>query len=198
MKALLAAGVLAALMCGPAEASLNSDTFGWSYFNVDPITFTGDHLESITLDYNLTYGSGYHVQDMAAFMAGDYTIHSAMSFENGNANAPNIDAVFGVVASCDNSFCSLTGGYSGTITFTGADAAYFVGATRPTYVSTFFSLAGIGPGSPQLLPKMPMVTTSGVATFSVPEPSTWGLFIAGFGLIGGAMRRRRRVGVTFA
>lgn len=196
MKGLLVAGMLAAVVCAPAEASANSDTFGWSYFNVDPIEFTGDHLESITLDYSLTYGSGYRVQDMAAFMAGDYTIHSTLSFENGNANAPSIDSIFGVTASCDNSFCSLTGGYSGTITFTGAAAAYFVGAPRPTYVSTFFSPVGIGPGSPQLLPKMPMVTTSGVATFSVPEPSTWGLFVMGFGLIGGAMRRRQRLTFT--
>jgi len=33
---------------------------------------------------------------------------------------------------------------------------------------------------------------------AVPEPATWAMFIGGFGLIGGAMRRRQRVDVSFA
>jgi len=33
---------------------------------------------------------------------------------------------------------------------------------------------------------------------AVPEPATWAMFIGGFGLIGGAMRRRQRVSVRFA
>jgi hypothetical protein len=32
----------------------------------------------------------------------------------------------------------------------------------------------------------------------VPEPATWAMFIGGFGLIGAAMRRRRRTGIHFA
>ncbi len=32
----------------------------------------------------------------------------------------------------------------------------------------------------------------------VPEPATWGLMIAGFGLIGGAMRRRRKTNVSIS
>jgi hypothetical protein len=33
---------------------------------------------------------------------------------------------------------------------------------------------------------------------AVPESATWAMFLGGFGLIGGAMRGRRRTGVTFA
>lgn len=33
---------------------------------------------------------------------------------------------------------------------------------------------------------------------SVPEPATWGLMILGFGLIGGALRRRQKVSVRYA
>jgi hypothetical protein len=33
---------------------------------------------------------------------------------------------------------------------------------------------------------------------AVPEPATWAMFIGGFGLIGGAMRRRQRATVRFA
>lgn len=33
---------------------------------------------------------------------------------------------------------------------------------------------------------------------AVPEPATWAMMISGFGMIGGAMRRRRVAGVSFA
>ncbi|HWJ68534.1 MAG TPA: PEPxxWA-CTERM sorting domain-containing protein [Sphingobium sp.] len=38
----------------------------------------------------------------------------------------------------------------------------------------------------------------GVSVAAVPEPATWALMIAGFGMIGAAMRRQPRVGVRFA
>jgi len=42
-------------------------------------------------------------------------------------------------------------------------------------------------------------TADGTVSPSVPEPATWGMMIAGFGLAGGLMRRRaRRVAVGFA
>jgi PEP-CTERM motif len=34
-------------------------------------------------------------------------------------------------------------------------------------------------------------------TPAVPEPATWGMMLAGFGIVGGAMRRRQRVSVSF-
>ena len=42
-------------------------------------------------------------------------------------------------------------------------------------------------------------TADGTVSPSVPEPATWGMMIAGFGLACGLMRRRaRRVAVGFA
>jgi len=38
----------------------------------------------------------------------------------------------------------------------------------------------------------------GQSAAAVPEPATWAMFIGGFGLIGGAMRRRQRIAVRFA
>lgn len=35
-------------------------------------------------------------------------------------------------------------------------------------------------------------------TGAVPEPATWAMMLAGFGIVGGALRRRRRVSVTYA
>lgn len=37
-----------------------------------------------------------------------------------------------------------------------------------------------------------------VAVGAIPEPATWGLMLAGFGIVGGVMRRRTRVSVIFA
>jgi hypothetical protein len=41
------------------------------------------------------------------------------------------------------------------------------------------------------------VTSSAVSTGAVPEPATWAMMILGFGLVGGALRSRRR-GVAMA
>ena len=40
--------------------------------------------------------------------------------------------------------------------------------------------------------------TVGQVAAAVPEPATWAMFIGGFGMIGGAMRRRQRTAVRFA
>jgi hypothetical protein len=32
----------------------------------------------------------------------------------------------------------------------------------------------------------------------VPEPASWAMMLSGFGLIGGVMRGRRKIAVTFA
>jgi hypothetical protein len=41
-----------------------------------------------------------------------------------------------------------------------------------------------------------ITTSAGVA--AVPEPATWAMMLAGFGIVGGAMRRRQRTSVSFA
>lgn len=42
------------------------------------------------------------------------------------------------------------------------------------------------------------LTSSDVETGAVPEPASWALMVGGFGLVGGALRSRRRTAVTFA
>jgi len=39
---------------------------------------------------------------------------------------------------------------------------------------------------------------NGADTGAVPEPASWALMLGGFGLVGGAMRSRRKAAVTFA
>ncbi len=40
--------------------------------------------------------------------------------------------------------------------------------------------------------------TYSLSNTGVPEPAAWAMMLAGFGLVGGAMRRRSKVAVTFA
>jgi len=56
-----------------------------------------------------------------------------------------------------------------------------------------FSVYGTSPG-PAYLDDF-TITSSNAA---VPEPATWAMLIVGFGLVGGAMRRRHSVRVTYA
>lgn len=62
--------------------------------------------------------------------------------------------------------------------------------SEPTFAPGLFSIENYGTGSVGTL------KTSEVLS-PVPEPSTWATMILGFGLIGGAMRARRRQRVTF-
>ena len=59
-----------------------------------------------------------------------------------------------------------------------------------TATSASQTLSFLSVGTPTGLP--PMALLDGVSlTAAVPEPATWALTIVGFGLVGGAMRRRR-------
>lgn len=69
----------------------------------------------------------------------------------------------------------FTGWYSVSHTFT---------ATSGSQLLSFLSI-----GTPNGLP--PVALLDSVSLRGVPEPASWGMFIAGFGLIGCAARRRR-------
>jgi hypothetical protein len=56
--------------------------------------------------------------------------------------------------------------------------------------STNFGFAGFVQGYVVEYSQAPMA--------GVPEPATWAMLITGFGLVGGAMRRRSKVAVTYA
>lgn len=92
-------------------------------------------------------------------------------------------------------------GANGTGSILGTQTATFGGTG---YQSTVISLSGLsGAGSVAILG-----SSSGTVDFDnitanvsapVPEPATWALMISGFGLVGGAMRRRSsQTRVTFA
>ena len=65
------------------------------------------------------------------------------------------------------------------------------------FLKTFVTGTGLFLRNPTEQPLGFTVTLS-TQTGAVPEPSTWALLILGFGAIGGAMRSRRRVKVSYA
>ena len=46
--------------------------------------------------------------------------------------------------------------------------------------------------------KIDLLVDGGSIFGGVPEPTTWGMMLVGFGIVGGAMRRRQRTSVSFA
>ena len=108
----------------------------------------------------------------------------------GLAIGPRIDGGFALLLSTDNDF---------SVTQNGSNVQFDVcfGAGTPTQVA----LGAPCPTGQALVPSRLYsfaVTGADAANFSaslfaVPEPSSWAMLIAGFGLTGAAMRRRRAV-----
>lgn len=79
--------------------------------------------------------------------------------------------------------------YDGTATFSETLASQGYGSQ-----GTFFSSVA-GPSSITSVANLRFSAVVG-AQDAVPEPATWGLMLAGFGLVGGALRVRRRTAVV--
>lgn len=87
-----------------------------------------------------------------------------------------------------------------TFTFTGHEADVHVTFGQYGYWEVSNELGGYGTADAKL-----SITTSSGAFFAernffgaVPEPSSWAMILGGFGMIGGAMRYRRKNAVSFA
>ncbi len=62
----------------------------------------------------------------------------------------------------------------------------------------FSGLRQVSGNTPDLFRDIKQVSFDAVFATPVPEPGTWAMMIAGFGFVGGAMRRRRRRERAFA
>jgi hypothetical protein len=85
--------------------------------------------------------------------------------------------------------------YAFTLPALGAQYAFFTLDTTQENSVSFF--AGSSPTDYVELAEVPGKVTS-IVENAVPEPASWALMIAGFGLTGAAMRRRQRVSVSYA
>ena len=63
--------------------------------------------------------------------------------------------------------------------------------TRPTADIAYFRISGVDSYG------VNQIVLDGLANGAVPEPATWGMMIAGFAIVGSAMRRRK-LAVSFA
>ena len=65
------------------------------------------------------------------------------------------------------------------------------------YTSLGLRMAPFGRASGQAVTFSTFRLTTNNQTSGVPETSTWAMMLAGFGIVGGAMRRRQRTSVSF-
>jgi hypothetical protein len=97
-----------------------------------------------------------------------------------NAAYPNYGITGGL--SFDGSVNNV---YYGTQLYSGSE-------TAPTFLAGTYTLTRYGTG------EIGTLVISDVSGGAVPEPASWALMLGGFGLVGGAMRRRQRMAVRFA
>lgn len=84
------------------------------------------------------------------------------------------------------------GGVTGSLALA-ANTNGFFGAISDTAFTTFTIDVSGGPNV-----GIDALAFGTAATAGVPEPATWAMTIAGFGLLGGALRRRQRASISFA
>jgi len=92
-----------------------------------------------------------------------------------------------------NIFPGISGGFSydGSVNNVFQGAQLYSGAeSAPTFLMGTFNLTQYQTGAAGTL----VISESG----AVPEPASWALMLGGFGLVGGAMRSRRKASVSFA
>jgi len=112
---------------------------------------------------------------------------------NGNFGSVGDGASYAGITDCSALRCSLSFSASGVDIF--SDTTLFVGSGQlvadiygdinPSFNGMNFDLLEVG----------------GTVTYylgPVPEPASWALMLGGFGMVGGAMRSRRKAAVTFA
>ena len=187
---------------GNVDVVANPNSFG---INVTP------DASGNVVDLDGSPGPGeITTKDSFAFNAGDLITLSFVlggSQRNNGNNDWFLRFIFSDVTNVTNGqgtgLLSLFGPVNGLIgpTYT---LGGIVGATAPFTTSTFsFHAANAGSlklafGTTSRDNIGPMLDNVSLNIGAVPEPATWAMMIMGFGLIGGAMRSRKRTTVRFA
>ena len=110
------------------------------------------------------------------FLSGDQFTMSNFGAVIGSTSAP----VTG--ASCSNDITACLGNASFS------KATFALGATNHS-ITGIASLSPFGGGGGYFIVR--------AVQGAVPEPASWAMMLAGFGIVGGAMRRRQRMSVSF-
>src|SRR5471030_1474245 len=201
---LLSLSAIAALSAGVAHASTNlitngdfeSTTYGSNKQLASSVsaaaadidhrtTLTGSATSNNVFASDALYYPGVLSQTVNGLQVGkaytltfNYALGQQVGFND--ANSDNYWQVgFGVTTKDSNALSIATGGFSGwktaSMSFTAANARQALS----------FLANGATPGAPPF-----MLLDNVSLTAAVPEPSTWGMMLAGLGLVGLMMRRR--------
>jgi hypothetical protein len=134
-----------------------------------------DYFSSTSFDFNNIDGSFAGVRDFGNPVPASGTTASKVQFYRGDFGG-------GIGISVD-----------GVMRFVADGAQLYSGTTSaPEFVAGQYALAPLysyGASS---------VTVSYLTSGAVPEPASWALMLGGFGLVGGALRRRQQLTVRFA
>jgi hypothetical protein len=224
-KLALAAASFAVILAAPASAtSINFDTFP----NGSPVpvsTAIGTQYASLGVTFSGTNGTitgvptatDYSAGPAGANYSGNYLASIAVPTSYGNtilAQRYSVvtmqfsTAVNGVSFSYNNFAGSQFQGSLNAYNANGVLLQNFVltggnGWEVKTLTAAGISridVIGAAVGGSTLIFGIDQLNFTPVATAAVPEPASWAMMIGGFGLVGGAMRRRRsaRTTVRFA
>ena len=185
---LLATAAAAAVTAGLFSASVHATTFGFAIVNSsNAILANGQVTTSNTLN---TLG-GYDVLSITGQVTGYGAITGLVPTSAPATATSGHGFIYNNVVYSNS---ALAMDYYGLLFTTGSP-------TTPAYWNIFHDA-----GTDWLygnVPSIGYVPATGTATIAaVPEPGTWALALAGFALVGGALRRRRtpnvRVRLQFA
>ena len=171
-------------------------------FSTDMTAAEGDVGVDLRFIFDLPTvpGAGFFAGDDATYAVWSYT------FKADGDGQIDLDYDFGISSNLD--------GYNGfrgwSIGWSGSGETYYPGAVNTTTSGTFSGAIEAGQTYTIWLSPVNNLNTSGlsgprglfnemtsnfhyaITESAVPEPTTWALMIAGFGLTGAALRRRRR------
>jgi choice-of-anchor C domain-containing protein len=208
-SALSSGSALAAnlLVNGSFESGPNPGSF--STFNATSTAITGWTLTNGSIDYIGSYwtaSNGSRSLDLVGCCATAGTIAQTFNtvagktykvtfdlWANPDGGAPYPRLAYANVGAGNLTFSSNGGGSNAAPNWLGNSFSFVAGAGPTTTLSFSGDLAS-STGSAGVAYGAALDNVS----VTVPEPASWALMIAGFGLVGAATRRRSKVQVTYA
>jgi hypothetical protein len=184
MKTLIAA-VAGALLAVPAFATTYSGTGSW--VSIQP---GSDYSATDTITWSFTTGA------LVPQLFGSANFVTAFSFTIGTQSWTMADAIntpINFIGTIDPIFVGVNS--QNTYLYTGIYID-----SKSSYPSPYFIVGNVGVGPGPLDSNGVFAANNGLGEFTaigslnaavIPEPASWALLIAGFGLTGAAMRRRR-------
>jgi hypothetical protein len=188
----------ALVMTQPAQAAVVVKNIGFTTTNfVDIVGSASPTVAAVTGSFTVTFDTALNYSsnttDIVVHNFSGPTVSSALGF---SYDAASKFFWFGGIENGANLVYSGTNDYILTLDLSNINAPRAVTCGDPgivcagqtgnsNYLASGYAVAGSG----SLFLQDARVTTIA----PVPEPTTWALFIAGFGVIGGAMRSRRKL-----